>query len=72
MPLILWRRVRNIKTIKGYQEIFEAIVTNIIDKSIDNFSVSGIENISRDKSYLFISNHRDITLDSASIKFNIT
>src|SRR5690606_22881194 len=32
---------------------------------VDNLTCSGLENIQKDQSYLFISNHRDIILDSA-------
>ena len=45
--------------------MFENIVTDVVEKSINEFTYSGLENISSNKSYLFISNHRDITLDSA-------
>lgn len=33
--------------------------------SIDELSVSGLENLNKEDKYLFISNHRDIVLDSA-------
>ena len=41
ISLMLWMKVRNIQSIKEYQDIFEGIVTNIVDKSIDNFSGLG-------------------------------
>ena len=68
---ILWMRVRKICTIREYQDIFEGIVNNIVETTINNFSVSGIENLNKDKSYLFISNHRDITLDSALLNLTL-
>ena len=71
ISLMLWMKVRNIQSIKEYQDIFEGIVTNIVDNSINNFTVSGIENLDKDKSYLFISNHRDITLDSALLNLTL-
>ena len=37
----------------------------IIENSIDNFTYSGQERLDPDKSYLFVSNHRDIVLDCA-------
>ena len=64
-------RVRKICTIREYQDIFEGIVNNIVETTINNFSVSGIENLNKDKSYLFISNHRDITLDSALLNLTL-
>lgn len=65
LSMILKSKIKNIHDISSYQNLFESIVSNVIDKSVNNFSVSGIENLDKDKGYLFISNHRDITLDSA-------
>ena len=41
----------------------------VLQKSVDDFSFSGLENIAKDKAYLFISNHRDIVLDFALINY---
>ena len=40
----------------------------IIERSISHFSYSGLEQLSRDKSYLFVSNHRDIMLDASLLQ----
>ncbi len=39
----------------------------LIDRTTDSLTVSGLENIQKGKAYLFISNHRDIILDSATL-----
>lgn len=39
----------------------------IIKKSVDAFSFSGMEHTTKEKAYLFMSNHRDIVLDCALI-----
>lgn len=63
---ILPKKLRKINTIKAFKEQFIYPATKAgIDRSIDNFTVSGYENINRDENYLFISNHRDIVLDSS-------
>lgn len=41
------------------------LVKRIIAESTDGVTISGIENLQKDKAYIFISNHRDIILDSA-------
>ncbi|MCL3781808.1 glycerol acyltransferase [Prolixibacteraceae bacterium JC049] len=41
------------------------LVKQIIAESTDGVTCSGIENLQKDKAYIFISNHRDIILDSA-------
>ncbi len=43
-------------------------VEEVLNKTATNFSYSGIENLDKDTSYLFISNHRDIVLDSAILQ----
>ena len=68
---LLKRRIKDIDSIKKYQNIFEDVVEDVVKKSITNFTVSGIENIQPDKGYLFIANHRDITLDSALLNLSL-
>ena len=65
LSIFLRSRTKHIIDVKSYQKMFENIVTDVVEKSINEFTYSGLENISSNKSYLFISNHRDITLDSA-------
>ena len=43
-------------------------VKRMIDKTTDGFSFSGLENL-QDKPTLFISNHRDISLDAAFLNY---
>ncbi len=40
-------------------------IDHMVRSSVDELSWSGLENLDRSQSYLFVSNHRDITLDSA-------
>ena len=71
VAFFLRRRTKNIKTIKDYQKFFESIVVDVVNKTVDNFSIEGIENIKIGKGYLFLSNHRDITLDSALLNLKL-
>lgn len=43
----------------------------IIDKTTSGITWSGLDNLDKTKSYLFISNHRDIILDSAILNYII-
>ncbi len=45
------------------------LIERIIHNSISKLTYSGLENLDTNKSYLFISNHRDIVLDSALLQF---
>ena len=66
---ILQSKIKDIHTIKDYQSIFENLVSNMIDTKTSGFTCNGFENIEPDKAYLYISNHRDITVDPALLNF---
>mgnify|MGYP005723126505 FL=1 len=61
----LKNKIKNINDVDTYQNLFEGIVSGIVKQSINQFTINGIENLDASKGYLFIANHRDITLDSA-------
>lgn len=44
-------------------------IPSIVEKTTTGFTVSGGENLDRDKGYLFISNHRDIILDCTLLDY---
>lgn len=58
--------VKYINTIKDFQSRYIVeYAKSIIQKSVGSLSELGLSNLDPEKSYLFISNHRDIILDSA-------
>lgn len=58
-------RLRNIRTIDQFQReiIVNQLIAWVIEKTTSGLTVSGLENLDKKKSYIFISNHRDIVLD---------
>ncbi len=64
-------KVKNIHTIDDYQKIFKSLMENVVQESISKFSVNGLENLNQNDSHLFISNHRDISLDAALLALNL-
>ena len=44
-------------------------INRIIQRSVNNFSYDGVLNLDKEESYLLLSNHRDIVLDSALINY---
>jgi glycerol-3-phosphate O-acyltransferase len=64
------RRTKNITSAQGFQEllIFPAAKA-AIDRSTEQFTVSGLDYLDPDENYLFISNHRDIVLDSTFLYY---
>ena len=65
------RLIKNINSVDAYQLLYEKLIKDIISSKIDNFNVSGLDNIEPEQNYLFISNHRDITLDPALLNYAI-
>lgn len=50
-------------------KLIKPLVARIVNDSTNGFEVSGSENIPRDKACLYISNHRNIILDSALLSW---
>lgn len=64
--------LRNIKSSNEFQNTVTAkAVDFIVERSMDECTVSGLENISKSKKHLFIANHRDIVLDSGIFNYHI-
>ena len=61
-----------IKTIAEFQEKFSYLATlKVLEKSSDSFTILGLENLDKNKPYLFISNHRDILLDTSLLNVGL-
>ncbi|MFW5756871.1 MAG: 1-acyl-sn-glycerol-3-phosphate acyltransferase [Tangfeifania sp.] len=65
-------QLRNMRSIKQLQGSFVYdLLRWIINKTSDGLTYKGLENLDNKKSYLFISNHRDIILDAALLNYLI-
>ena len=65
-PDFLKNILKQIKTVDQFQEIVMAkFVRWAIDNTAHNFSYDGVSNIDPEKTFLALSNHRDIILDPA-------
>ena len=60
----LRRAFERIETVDSFQSALAVVFQRMIDDTTDGFTVSGMDRLEPDLSHLFISNHRDITLDS--------
>jgi 1-acyl-sn-glycerol-3-phosphate acyltransferase len=63
------RMIRQIKQLQG--TFVYDLLRWIINKTSDGLQSAGLENLDKTKSYLFISNHRDIILDAALLNYLI-
>jgi hypothetical protein len=59
----------SIKSVADVQLKVADLLTRLEPETTAGFTVSGMENLDRDVSHLFISNHRDIVLDSALLNW---
>ncbi|WP_326983333.1 1-acyl-sn-glycerol-3-phosphate acyltransferase [Chryseobacterium sp. MYb264] len=63
----LWNdKFKNINSISDFQhECIANTIRQILKQSSDGLTTSGFDELSKNKAYLFISNHRDIVLDTS-------
>jgi 1-acyl-sn-glycerol-3-phosphate acyltransferase len=61
----LRRELDGVTDVRSFQVIIERYMSKMIEGSTAGFSVSGLDALDPGKPYLFMSNHRDITLDPA-------
>ena len=71
-PLLRWAtvrwidaRARRYHTIDAFQVSLESWFDRMIETTTDGFTWSGTKGLRRDGAHLFVSNHRDIAMDSA-------
>ncbi|MCP4749924.1 MAG: acyltransferase [Proteobacteria bacterium] len=69
--LILALKLSKIKTVDEFQQkiVGGFLLKWVLSNSTDGLSGSGLEDLSADKAYIFVSNHRDIVLDSAFLNY---
>ena len=65
----LGRQLSGITSIRSFQEIVARAAKRLVEESIIEFQYEGIDRLSHDEAYLFISNHRDIAGDSMLLNY---
>lgn len=64
------RMIKSYTTINEFQhQVMKTASEQVIARSISRFSYEGIERLDNDACYLFVSNHRDIVLDSMLLQY---
>ena len=62
----LIQQLRSLNSIKEFQlQIIGPLILSIVQKAKGVYTLNGMEQLSFDEKYLFISNHRDIIMDAA-------
>lgn len=65
-PLVrmaLRKETAGVSSVDAFQQRLEKYVRRVLDRTTSELTVSGLETLSKDKAYCFVSNHRDIAMD---------
>jgi glycerol-3-phosphate O-acyltransferase len=65
----LTAQLKSVNSVKSMQAVIAVYLDQLIERTTSGLTHSGLEGLSRDKSYLFISNHRDIAMDPAFVNY---
>lgn len=65
--LVLRFSLRNLRSVDDVQRLVSKYFEQLVASSVDALTVSGLEHLDPTRQYLFISNHRDIVMDSSLI-----
>lgn len=64
------KMVAGITTVYDVQvKVMQPIIKSIVAKTITDFTYDGVTNLNPSKAYLYVSNHRDIVLDSFLLQY---
>lgn len=66
---LLARRVADFNTVDDFQFSLESWFDRMIKDSTDGLTWSGIDALDRERAHLFVSNHRDIAMDSGFLNY---
>lgn len=63
----LKKRFSHINDVDQLQDSLRPLIARIIDRTISDLTIHGLDELDPNKRYLFISNHRDIAMDPALV-----
>ncbi len=62
-------RAKNIHSVHDFQMEIEPILAKVLSNTTEAFTVSGLDNLDPNQSYVFLSNHRDIAMDPTFVNW---
>lgn len=69
-PFYLSKLLKEVHSVDDFQVVvMSKVIAAILERSSDGFTYSGVEHIPAGKTYLAVSNHRDIVLDPALVQW---
>jgi 1-acyl-sn-glycerol-3-phosphate acyltransferase len=63
------KQLSKLRTVHDVQLVIEKYLSDLIETRTTGLTTSGLDKLDPAKSYLFISNHRDITMDPALVNY---
>jgi len=65
----MMRQFKNVHSVQSMQNKLAPFVRSLMDRTVTEFKVTGLENLDKNRSYVFISNHRDIAMDPMLVNY---
>lgn len=65
----LTSKFQKIHSIDDWQQQLAPHVKNLLETTISELSITGLESLDKDQAYLFMSNHRDIAMDPLLVNY---
>jgi len=62
-------QVASVHDVASMQDVIAGYMYKMIEDTTTSLTHSGLERLDRERSYLFVSNHRDITMDPAFVNY---
>lgn len=69
MKIFVAKKIANIHSLREFQQLVEPYLQRVIKKTTSALTTSGLDDLDMSKPCLFVSNHRDIALDSAFLNW---
>ncbi len=63
------QQFKNVHSVQSMQNKLAPIVGSLMDKTVTNFKVTGLEQLEKNIPYVFMSNHRDIAMDPMLVNY---
>jgi len=73
-PLIQWalkREFKHVTDVASWQKMIAKYMGKMLKRTVSELTYSGLDKLNLDTGYLFISNHRDITMDPALVSYGL-
>lgn len=65
----LRKEVADIHAVHDFQALIEGYMRNMLDNTVGQLTISGLDHLAKDRAHVFVSNHRDIAMDPAFVNW---